>query len=139
MFDDRRRYRVTGRAKEWNADDVDSMDTVASREACLIRRVENAVESHDANRMSGTNLRGGEFERNGFKAAHSRMKLSHNVRNAHGGNSPVSNSSRVGLTRLEFCNLSKRAMWYPWIAQKVAPYVCKRVRQLGTTAQMPFL
>jgi hypothetical protein len=54
--------------------------------------------------MSGTDLRGGEFEYNGLKAARSWMKLSDNVRNAHGENSLVSNSSCLGLTLLQFRN-----------------------------------
>jgi hypothetical protein len=36
MFDNRWRYRITARAKKWNADDIDSVDTIAGRKACLI-------------------------------------------------------------------------------------------------------
>ena len=34
MSDNRRRYRVTARAKKWNTDDIDPLDGIAGSKAC---------------------------------------------------------------------------------------------------------
>jgi hypothetical protein len=84
-FDYGRSKRIPRRAEKRQSNYFRTVNHFARRQHLILRCFEHAVQRHDAHAMAGGDLRRGQFTDDTLDSAESRMELTHNMDNIHGG------------------------------------------------------